>query len=81
MAISTKSNLSKSKILVITTIAPIAGAIRYLTIKARETFINLRQIFIKALILQNFDPKYYILIKTNALGYTISKVLSQLNFD
>ena len=41
---------------------------------------NLWLVFIKALILQHFDPKYYILIKTNVLSYANSDMLSCLVF-
>ena len=58
------------------------GAMRepiFLTPSARKTFNRLRQAFIKAPILQHFDLECYIQIKTNASGYTISEVVSQLS--
>ena len=50
----------------------------FLTPDTKEAFNQLRQAFTKVLILQHFDPEYYIRIETDALGYTIKKVLSQL---
>ena len=45
-------------------------------------YLNYLQLaFIKALILQHFDLKSHIQIKTNALSYAIDGVLSQLNLD
>ena len=52
----------------------------FLTPKARSTFNHLWLAFTKAPILQHFDPKYHIYIKTDVLGYTIGGVLSQLTF-
>ena len=54
------------------------GAMEYLTSDARQAFTQSRQSFTKALILQNFDPEYYIWIKTNALGCAIGGVLNEL---
>ena len=51
---------------------------KFLTSKAKETFNRLKQAFTKALILQHFDPECHIRIETNALGYAIERVLSQL---
>ena len=53
----------------------------YLTTKARLAFIQLRKLFTKALILQHFDLECHIWIKTNASGYTIGGVLSQLTLN
>ena len=50
----------------------------FLTPKARAAFNRLRLAFTKAPILRYFDPEYHIWIKTNALGYAIGGVLSQL---
>ena len=50
----------------------------FLTLGAREVFNRLQLAFTKAPILQYFDPKYHIWIKTNALGYTIGRMLSQV---
>ena len=53
----------------------------YLTPDAKQGFTQLRQAFIKALIFQHFDPECYIRIETDASGYTIGGVLSQLTSD
>ena len=50
----------------------------YLTPDARQAFIQLRQAFTKALILQHFDPERYIWIETEASGYAIGNMLTQL---
>ena len=52
------------------------GELIFLTLSIKEAFNKLRQAFTKTIILQHFDPKYYIWIKTDALGYTIGGVLS-----
>ena len=57
------------------------GAIGYLTPKARLAFTKLRKAFTKAPILQHFDPKCYIRIKTDALSYAINRILSQLTLN
>ena len=57
------------------------GATSYLIPNAKQTFIQLRQTFIKAPILHHFDPECHIWIKTDALGYTIGEVLSQLTLN
>ena len=54
------------------------GATSYLTPNARQTFTQLRQAFTEASILRHFDPKCHIQIETNASGYAIGGVLSQL---
>ena len=48
----------------------------FLTPKARATFNRLRLAFIKAPILWHFESEYHIWIKTDALSYAISGVLS-----
>ena len=48
----------------------------FLIFGARETFNYLRLVLTKALILQYYDPECHILIKINALGYAIGKVVS-----
>lgn len=53
----------------------------FLTSSIKKVFNFLKQAFIKALIFQYFDPKYYIRIKINALSYAIEKVPSQLNIN
>ena len=57
------------------------GATGYLTPNAKQAFIQLGQAFTKAPILQHFDPKSHIRIETNASGYAIGGVLSQLTLD
>ena len=47
--------------------------------KARLAFAQLRQAFVKAPILHYFDPESHIWIETNASGYSIGGVLSQLS--
>ena len=48
----------------------------YLTPKARLRFTKLRKTFTKALILQDFNPKCYIWIETDASDYSIDVVLN-----
>ena len=50
----------------------------FLTPKARSAFNRLRLAFTEALILRHFDPECHIWIETDALGYAIGGVLSQL---
>ena len=51
----------------------------FLTSNAKKAFNHLRLVFIKALILRHFDLESHIRIETNASGYAIDGVLSQLN--
>ena len=53
----------------------------YLTSNTKKTFNFLWHIFIQVFILQQFDLKWHIRIKTNILDYTISRVLSQLTLN
>ena len=53
----------------------------FLTPGAKKVFNQLRQAFIKAPIVQHFDPECHIRIKIDTLSNTIGKVLSQLTFD
>ena len=53
----------------------------FFTPGAKLAFAELRQMFVKALILHHFDPKYDIQIETDASGYAISGVLTQLTLD
>ena len=53
----------------------------YLTPDAKRAFDQLRQAFTKAPILQHFDPEQYIRVETDASGYAIGGVLSQLTND
>ena len=64
-------NLSKSK----------KTELGFLTSRARMAFTKLRQAFIKAPILHHFDPERHIQVKTNASGFAIGGVLSQLTLD
>ena len=50
----------------------------FLTPKTKKVFIHLWNAFIEALILRHFDPKRHIWIETDASGYAIGGVLSQL---
>ena len=65
-------NLSKSKKMV--------GS-DFLTPGAKLAFTKLRQAFLKAPILHHFDPERHIRIETDASGYAIGGVLSQLTSD
>ena len=51
---------------------------KFLTFDAREAFNHLRQVFTKAPIRRHFNPGCHIRIETNASGYAIRGVLSQL---
>ncbi len=53
----------------------------FLTPEARLAFNRLRQAFIEAPILHHFDPERHIRIETDASGYAIGGVLSQLTSD
>ena len=50
----------------------------FLTPKARSAFNRLRLVFTEAPILRHFDPECHIRIETDASGYAIGGVLSQL---
>ena len=54
------------------------GEPKSLTPKAKEAFNRLRQAFTKVLIFRHFDPECHIRIETNASGYAIRGVPSQL---
>ena len=76
-------NLSKSKKSKNKHISTI-GAIQkptFLNPSTKEVFNYLRQVFIKAPILQHFDLESYIQIKINVSNYAIGRVFSQLSFD
>lgn len=49
--------------------------------RVKLTFIKLKQAFIKAPIVYYFDLKYYIKIKIDASGCTISRILNQMTLD
>ncbi len=53
----------------------------FLTIGAKEAFIHLQKAFTKAPILRHFNPEYHIRIETDASGYAIGGVLSQMTLD
>ena len=57
------------------------GTTGYLTLGVKQGLIQLRQAFTKAPILRHFDIKYHIRIETDASGYAIGGVLSQLTSD
>ena len=57
------------------------GEPTFLTPGTREAFNQLRQAFTEASILRYFDPECHIRIETNASGYAIGGVLSQLTSD
>ena len=48
---------------------------------AKLAFTKLKQAFLKAPILHHFDPERHIQIETDASGYAIGGVLSQLTLD
>ena len=48
---------------------------------ARKAFTKVRQAFIKAPIFQHFDPEHHIRVETDASGYAIGRVFSQLTLD
>ena len=54
---------------------------KFLTPDARTAFNCLRLAFSEALILRHFDPECHIRIETDASGYAIDGVLSQLAFE
>ncbi len=53
----------------------------FLTLKATLAFTRIRRAFTEAPILHHFDPERYIYIETDASGYVIGGVLSQLTSD
>ena len=57
------------------------GEPTFLTPDAREAFNQLRQAFTEAPILRQFDPECHIRIETDASGYAMGGVLSQLTSD
>ena len=54
---------------------------KFLTSDAREVFNRLRQAFTKVPILRHFNPDCHIQIETDASGYAIGGVLSQLTLN
>ena len=59
----------------------VTGKPNFLTPNAKKAFNHLWLAFIKASILQHFDPENHIRIKTDASGYAIDGVWNQLNLD
>ena len=53
----------------------------FFTLGARLAFTKLRQAFVKAPILHHFDLEHYIRIETDASGYAIDGILSQLTLN
>ena len=53
----------------------------FLTLGVKLAFIELKQVFFKASILYHFNPKRYIWIEMNVLGYAINGVFNQLTPD
>ncbi len=53
----------------------------FLTSKARKAFTELRQVFVKAPILNYFNLERHIRIETDASGFAIGGILSQLTLD
>ena len=77
---SKKSKNDKSKIPTHTNLG-ITGEPMFLTPGAREACNQSRQAFTEAPILRHFDPECHIRIETDASGYAIGGVLSQLSSD
>ena len=76
-----KSKKSKNTKSGIQTRIGATGEPTFLTPGAREAFNQLRQAFTEAPILRHFDPECHIRIETDASGYVIGGVLSQLTSD
>ncbi len=53
----------------------------FLTSEARKAFTKLRQAVVEAPILNHFDQERHIRIETDASGYAIGGILSQLTSD
>ncbi len=53
----------------------------FFTNDARRAFIELKQAFVEAPILNHFDSERHIRIGTDACGYAIGGILSQLTLD
>ena len=77
-------NLSKNKKSKKSTCVPNVGATgesNFLIPNSKKAFNHLRLAFIKAPILRHFDLESHIQIETDASGYAIDRLLSQLNLD
>ena len=59
----------------------VIGSLDFLIPRAKLAFIKLRQVFLKALIPYHFDLECHIRIETDASGYVIGRILSQLTSD
>lgn len=55
------------------------GLIFALVAEAKEAFATLKRLFTTAPILTTFDPEKYIVIETDASGFAIAVVISQLD--
>ena len=75
------SKNEKSRKLTCMTNIGATGEPNFLTPDAKKAFNHLRLAFIEAPILRHFDSESHIRIETNASGYAIGGVLSQLNLD
>ncbi len=53
----------------------------FLTSEARKAFTKLRQVFVEGPILNHFDLERHIRIETDASGYAIDGIFSQLTSD
>ena len=76
-----KSKNEKSRKLMHVSNVGAIGEPNFLTPDAKKAFNHLQLAFIKVPILRHFDSKCHIWIETDASGYAISGVLSQLNFN
>ncbi len=81
LSIAAKSTKSKKSDLSKANFARVNSGTDFLTLKAKQAFIYLRKAFTKALILRHFDPECHIRIETDALGFIIGGVLSQMTSD
>lgn len=68
--------LVKSKLLI-----KLSFGAGFLTFRARLTFVNLRQVFIKTSIFYYFDSEYHICVKIDISDYVINSVVNQLTLD
>ena len=57
------------------------GNSNFLTLEAKLAFLRLGSAFIEASILHYFDTEHYTRIETDASGYTIDGILSQLTSE
>lgn len=58
----------------------IKAELGFLTLKVRQKFIKLREVFVKAPVFYYFNPEYYIKIEIDISRYIMSRILSQLTF-